>query len=305
MKSMKAVDLFCGCGGMSLGFQNAGIEIIAAFDNWDPAINIYRDNFQHAVYDIDLNSDNAVEQIRMLNPEMIIGGPPCQDFSIAGNRNMGERANLTIRFANIVSEVRPTWFVMENVYNIERMPILPKAQKIFKNAGYGLTVRILNASHCGVPQARRRFFMVGLLGAKDNFLGRALDLPQTKLPMTVRDYLDDALQTQFYYMHPRSYNRRGVFSIDEPSATIRGVNRPIPQGYKMHRGDKADPKDGGVRELTTKERSYLQTFPDGFLLEGKKTDVEQAIGNAVPVKLAEYVAQRIIDYSRQKGEVGK
>jgi DNA (cytosine-5)-methyltransferase 1 len=236
---------------------------------------------------------------------MIIGGPPCQDFSIAGSRNMGERANLTIRFANIVSEIKPTWFVMENVYNIERMPILPKAKKIFKKVGYGLTIRILNASHCGVPQARRRFFMIGLLGEKDDFLGRALDLALTKVPLTVRDYLGDTLDTQFYYMHPRSYNRRGVFSVDEPSATIRGVNRPIPQGYKKHHGDKANPSDGGVRELTTKERSYIQTFPRGFVLEGKKTDVEQAIGNAVPVKLAEFVAQRIIEFSRQKSEAGK
>jgi DNA (cytosine-5)-methyltransferase 1 len=300
---MKAVDLFCGCGGMSRGFQDAGVEVLSAFDNWEPAINIYRDNFQHPVHNVDLNTADAVEQIRKLNPEMIIGGPPCQDFSIAGSRNMGERANLTIRFANIVGEIRPTWFVMENVYNIERMPILPKACEIFKKAGYGLTVRILNASHCGVPQARRRFFMIGLMGAKDDFLGRALDLAQTKLPLTVRDYLGDTLQMQFYYMHPRSYNRRGVFSIDEPSATIRGVNRPIPQGYKKHHGDKADPANGGVRELTTKERSYLQTFPKDFVFDGKKTDVEQAIGNAVPVKLAEYVAQRIIEYSRQKNEV--
>lgn len=218
---------------------------------------------------------------------------------------MGERANLTLRFANIVNEIRPTWFVMENVYNIEKMPILPKAQKIFKKAGYGLTIRILNASHCGVPQARRRFFMIGLLGAKDDFLGRTLDLAQSRLPMTVRDYLGDSLKTQFYYMHPRSYSRRGVFSIDEPSATIRGVNRPIPQSYKKHHGDKADPSDGGVRELTTKERSYLQTFPEKFILNGRKTDVEQAIGNAVPVKLAEFVARRIIEYSRQKSGASK
>lgn len=302
---MRAVDLFCGCGGMSLGFQNAGVEVLAAFDNWEPAINIYRDNFKHPVHNVDLNAVDAVGQIRALNPEMIIGGPPCQDFSIAGSRNMGERANLTVRFANIVSDVRPTWFVMENVYNIERMPILPKARRIFKKAGYGVTIRILNASHCGVPQARRRFFMIGLLGAKDDFLGRALDLAQTKLPMTVRDYLGDKLQTQFYYMHPRSYNRRGVFSVDEPSATIRGVNRPIPQGYKKHHGDKADPSDGGVRELTTKERSYIQTFPNNFVLEGNKTDLEQAIGNAVPVKLAEFVARRIIEYSRRISEAGK
>lgn len=297
--------MFCGCGGMSLGFQNAGIEVLAAYDNWMPAINIYKDNFSHPVYNFDLNTAEAVEQITAFEPDMIIGGPPCQDFSIAGDRNMGERANLTIRFANIVSEVRPKWFVMENVYNIERMPILPKAKRIFKKAGYGLTIRILNASHCGVPQARRRFFMIGMLGAKDNFLGRKLDLAQTKMQMTVRDYLNDTLQTQYYYMHPRSYNRRAVFTIDEPSATIRGVNRPIPQGYKKHHGDKADVADGGVRALTTKERSYLQTFPKGFVLEGNKTDLEQAIGNAVPVKLSEFVATQIVEYSRKQSKVGK
>lgn len=302
---MRTVDLFCGCGGMSLGFQNAGVDILASFDNWEPAISVYKDNFDHPIFNLDLNLTDAIDQIRTLKPDMIIGGPPCQDFSIAGNRNMGERANLTLRFANIVNEIRPTWFVMENVYNIEKMPILPKAQKIFKKAGYGLTIRILNASHCGVPQARRRFFMIGLLGAKDDFLGRTLDLAQSRLPMTVRDYLGDSLKTQFYYMHPRSYSRRGVFSIDEPSATIRGVNRPIPQSYKKHHGDKADPSDGGVRELTTKERSYLQTFPEKFILNGRKTDVEQAIGNAVPVKLAEFVARRIIEYSRQKSGASK
>lgn len=302
---MKAVDLFCGCGGMSLGFENAGIEVLAAYDNWAPAISIYKSNFSHPVHDLDLNAEEAIDHIKAYKPDIIIGGPPCQDFSIAGDRNLGARANLTIRFANIVKEIKPTWFVMENVYNIERMPILPKAKRIFKKAGYGLTIRILNASHCGVPQARRRFFMIGLLGAKDNFLGRKLDLAQTKIQMTVRDYLNDTLQTQYYYMHPRSYNRRAVFTIDEPSATIRGVNRPIPQGYKKHHGDKADVADGVVRALTTKERSYLQTFPPGFVLEGNKTDLEQAIGNAVPVKLAEFVALRIIEYLQQKSEAGK
>jgi len=299
---MKAVDLFCGCGGMSLGFQNAGIEILAAFDNWEPAIGIYRNNFKHPVIKCDLNGNDAINYIKKYKPDMIIGGPPCQDFSIAGDRNMGERANLTIRFANIISKVNPTWFVMENVYNIERMPILPKAKRIFKKAGYGLTIRILNASHCGVPQARRRFFMIGLLNAIDNFLGRQLDLALLEIPMTVHDYLGDSLKTKYYYMHPRSYNRRAVFSIDEPSATIRGVNRPIPQGYKKHHGDKANPSEGGVRELTTKERSYIQTFPSDFKLEGNKTDVEQAIGNAVPVKLAEFVAIRIMEYTRRQSE---
>ena len=97
-------------------------------------------------------------------------------------------------------------------------------------------------------------------------------------------------------MHPRSYNRSAVFSIDEPSATIRGINRPIPENYKRHRGDKADITDG-VRTLTTMERGLLQTFPKSFLFPGAKTDVELAIGNAVPPVLANYIAQSIKQYN--------
>jgi DNA (cytosine-5)-methyltransferase 1 len=100
-------------------------------------------------------------------------------------------------------------------------------------------------------------------------------------------------------MHPRSYNRRAVFSIYEPSATIRGVNRPIPENYKMHRADKADVGDGCVRALTTKERSYIQTFPEWFEFSGNKTKDEQMIGNAVPIKLAEYVAKCIQEYNNK------
>ena len=118
--------------------------------------------------------------------------------------------------------------------------------------------------------------------------------------MTVREYLGDKLHTQYYYMHPRSYNRRAVFSVDEPSATIRGVNRPIPETYKKHHADAADVADGGVRALTTKERSFIQTFPEDFVLLGNKTAVEQAIGNAVPVNLATYVAKAILEYMDEK-----
>lgn len=300
LRRYKTIDLFSGCGGMSLGFQNAGFEILAAYDNWKPAVDVYELNFDHPIFSEDLADEKVQKRIKAFKPNVIIGGPPCQDFSIAGHRNMGERANLTIRYAEIISRLKPKWFVMENVYNIERMPVLPKAIKIFKDGEYGLTTRILNASYCGVPQARIRFFMVGHLGDKDDFLGELLDGRQSEKAMTVYDYLGDSFHTEYYYMHPRSYNRRAVFSIHEPSATIRGVNRPIPDGYKRHHADKADISDG-VRALTSKERSYIQTFPESFIFEGKKTDVEQAIGNAVPVKLAEYVAKCILEYEQKEG----
>lgn len=292
---MRVIDLFAGCGGMSLGFENVGFDIVAAFDNWDAAITIYESNFSHPIYKKDLGADDVIQQISDLHPDIIMGGPPCQDYSIAGKRELGKRANLTIRFAEIVSTVKPTWVVFENVYNIERFSTVTVLKQMLSDAGYGITTRVLDASRCGVPQKRQRFFLVGKLGERDGFLDEALTSNLSNKQMTVRDYLGDTLNTEFYYMHPRSYNRRAVFSIDEPAATIRGINRPIPENYKRHHADKADICDG-VRALTTRERGYIQTFPDTFKFLGAKTDVELAIGNAVPPALAMYVANCIKQY---------
>ncbi len=114
--------------------------------------------------------------------------------------------------------------------------------------------------------------------------------------MTIRDYLGDSLGLDFYYRHPRNYNRRGVFSIDEPSPTVRGVNRPIPSGYKINSCDPEGINLNDIRPLTTIERSYIQTFPKTFKFDGTKTNLEQMIGNAVPVELAKYVAESINIY---------
>ncbi|WP_374849047.1 DNA cytosine methyltransferase [Enterococcus gallinarum] len=299
MKKIRTVDLFSGCGGMSLGFQNAGFDVVAAYDYWEPAVQVYEQNFNHPIYNMDLSDEQVVEHISNSDPEIIIGGPPCQDFSIAGKRKYGERADLSISYAKIISSIKPNWFVMENVYNIEKSPMLSKAINIIKDAGYGITKKVIDASYCGVPQARRRFFMIGKIGEIDGFLDEIITKNMSNNKMTLHDYLGDSLNTEYYYMHPRSYNRRAVFSIHEPSATIRGVNRPIPENYKMHRADKADVGDGCVRALTTKERSYIQTFPEWFEFSGNKTKDEQMIGNAVPIKLAEYVAKCIQEYNNK------
>ena len=137
--------------------------------------------------------------------------------------------------------------------------------------------------------------MIGVHQGKDNELIPYLEKNLSKKSMTVRDYMGNKLGIEYYYRHPRSYKRRGIFSIDEPSPTIRGVNRPIPTTYQKHPGDVV-PLSSNVRPLTTQERSYIQTFPDNFIWEGSKTNLEQMIGNAVPVKLAEYVANAILDY---------
>ncbi len=296
MNKFRTIDLFCGGGGLSQGLQNAGFDIVASFDCWDAAIDFYNQNFKHHfAYQQDLSNVNAsVEHIRKWNPAIIVGGPPCQDFSSAGKRNSdGERAALTISYAKIVTTIRPQLFIMENVERALKAPTYQQAIKIFSDAGYHITIAILDASLCGVPQKRKRAVVVGSLRKPSIPLIDVYKKLQSPKPMTVRDYLGNSLGIDYYYRHPRSYARRGIFSIDEPSPTVRGVNRPIPKGYAGHPGDAAPVTTPHLRPLTTKERSLIQTFPPKWILNGVKSDVEQIIGNAVPVKLAEFIGRAI------------
>ena len=274
-----AIDLFSGCGGFSLGFQQAGVEILAAIDIWNVALDVYRANFTHPAIQQDLSDElTAIDIIQKFNPDMLIGGPPCQDFSSAGKRNIdGDKANLTYSFANIVCAIKPKWFVMENVQRITKSSIITQISKQLDNSGYGLSSIILDASLCNTPQSRYRFFLIGELGGQQNALVELLKVGLSSQPMTIRDYLGDSLNLEYYYRHPRSYARRGIFSIDEPSPTIRGVNRPIPPNYKLHSGDPQSIDLATIRPLTTIERSYVQTFPASFKFFGTKTNLEQMI----------------------------
>lgn len=291
---MRVVDLFSGCGGLSLGFQKAGFDVVAAYDNWDKAVATYRYNFTHPAFKADLmDAETVSEDIKQHTPDMIIGGPPCQDYSSAGKRDEdGGRAILTMKYAQIVCNVSPEWFVMENVHNISKYKTIYEAIDLLKSHGYGILYEVLNAAYCGVPQRRKRFIMVGRKGERDGFFDEYFSKGRSEKEMTVRDYFGDKLGVSVYYRHPRSYARRGIFSIDEPSPTIRGVNRPIPAGYQIRENDASQTKDG-VRPLTTRERASIQTFPEDFEFFGGRSEIEQMIGNAVPVNLAKYVGSAI------------
>lgn len=285
---------------MSLGFQNAGFEIIAGFDNWKKAVEVYKENFKHDVYEIDLkNKDELFKILDNLNFDMIIGGPPCQDFSIAGKRDETcGRADLTLDFTDIIVKYMPKWIVMENVQRIEKSETLKVVRTDLKLAGYGFSEVVLNAKFCNVPQDRKRFFLIGKLGESDQFMNDLLLKYPSKKALSVREYFGEKLDIEYYYRHPWSYNRRAIYSIDEPSPTIRGVNRPVPPKYKKHKGDAIGPGPD-LRPLTTKERMMIQTFPESFILEGTKTNLEQMVGNAVPVKLGEHVGKSINNYINQ------
>lgn len=296
VEETKTVDLFCGCGGMSMGFLNAGFDIVAAFDHWRPAVEVYRTNFEHDVFECDLYDPNVEAVIKKIKPNLIVGGPPCQDFSSAGpNKHMSDRAGLIDRYVDIVAAANPNYFVMENVPRVRLRPVFLRAVERLRLLGYGLNLRVLDACFCGVPQQRKRLFLVGAKKAEDGFLDSYLDKGLSAKPMTLREYFGTSLGTEYYFRVPTNYSRRGVFSVDEPSLTIRGVDRPIPPGYPRH---PEDPVAIGpqVRAFTVLERSYIQTFPKSFKFHGGKSNLNMMIGNAVPVKLAEYVAMALAQY---------
>lgn len=303
----RTIDLFSGCGGMSLGFQNAGFDIVAAYDNWDPAVKVYRNNFSnHPIYENDLTDEKVQNKIALMKPDIIIGGPPCQDFSSAGHRDVTlGRAALTLSYKDIILKARPPYFVMENVPQIQNYEIFNTVVDSFHDAGYALTQIVLDASYCGVPQSRKRFFLIGALNSKENFLENSLSNHQSANQLTMREYFENIgvdLGVDYYFRVPRSYSRRGIFSIDEPCQTIRGVDRPIPPGYPGHPSDPV-PIGPNVKALSIEERSYVQTFPVGFKFEGSRTDLNQMIGNAVPVNLAQYVADALRDYINTRERV--
>ena len=208
----------------------------------------------------------------------------------------GERADLTKGFGAIVAECRPMYFIMENVPQVRLSASYKAMRKKLVGAGYRITESVLDASLCGVPQSRKRFFSFGSLdeGRTHMFVDSIEDRSADE-KMTVKDYLGDTIDIEFYYRHPRNYSRRSVFTVDEPSPTIRGVNRPVPPGYKGNHLDSAPPSS--VRPLTTFERSRIQTFPEqwDWNSNDRNADAELQIGNAVPVNLASFVATGILD----------
>lgn len=163
-----ALDLFCGAGGLSLGLQDAGFEIVAAVDNCGPAMASYAKNFEHPSYKEDIKTIGAItlKKWGIRQPiDLIAGGPPCQGFSIQRiGEDADERNDLVFEFGRIICEIRPRMFLMENVPGLlgkRGVNAVKRFTKLMIDAGYILTHEVLDAVNFGVPQFRRRVFYVG------------------------------------------------------------------------------------------------------------------------------------------------
>lgn len=176
--TLKFADLFCGVGGFSLGLQQAGLECTLAVDFNEYAIQAYKGNFSHRCEQLDLslpeNQEKVAKYINESHTDLIVGGPPCQGFSIFGNRRFvntknhdltkDKRNDLVFAYANIVVQSKVKWFIMENVPGIlsaHNGEYVNTIVEFFNSHGYRTEYRIINAADYGAPQLRKRFILIG------------------------------------------------------------------------------------------------------------------------------------------------
>jgi DNA (cytosine-5)-methyltransferase 1 len=160
------IDLFCGAGGLSCGFRQAGFIVLAGIDNWEEALVTYRRNFPDSKT---INADIekvTPQEIAVDNVDVIIGGPPCQGFSISGKRLINDPRNKLYKaFVSLVAHYKPKIFVMENVPGVMRLFNGKVKEQIitdFSAVGYTVETKLLSAENYGVPQQRKRVFFVGI-----------------------------------------------------------------------------------------------------------------------------------------------
>lgn len=320
MKSddMKLLSFFCGCGGLDLGFRNAGYQIAWANDNARSVKDTYVFNFPKTSFcDCNIN-DLSMDEIPS-DAIGIIGGPPCQSWSNAGKGGGFDdsRGRVFLTFINILKEKKPLFFVAENVKGLLAARN-KKSYRIIKNsfveAGYDVWINCLNANDYDVPQNRERVFFVGFRKG----LGVNYEFPRpSEIKPIVRDGIGDlqdsavpmgqtpVLNAHEYWEGSYSYifmSRNRVLDWNKPSYTIQASGRQTsihPQAPKMIKIEKDhfEFSQEGLhlyRRLTARECARIQTFPDDFIFKYKTlNDVYKMIGNAVPVNLAYHIGLSI------------
>lgn len=313
--SPTVVDLFCGCGGFSHGFLNAGFSVVTAVDIWDKAIESYRKNHP-SIADVFCKDITSLEtsELSIKSCDVVAGGPPCQGFSVAGKRQLGDpRNDLFRQFLRFIEFLKPKFTVMENVVGILSMKahdgtlVMNSILKGYDEAGYHVTYQVLNAADYGVPQKRRRVIFIGVRKDLVDKLEQGVSLFPDKtchlhVPvssvLTPRDQVDKkyflsekallGIATKKQRMKEKNYGFGAQFlDLTRPCYTIPA--RYWRDGYDaLVRYSETD-----VRRLTEKELALVQTFPKEYHFHGNKRQVIEQIGNAVPPLLAFHIAKHL------------
>jgi DNA (cytosine-5)-methyltransferase 1 len=339
-----AIDLFCGAGGFSLGFKQAGFELLAALDNDKAARETYKCNFNLNPLTNDVSQITSPELLDFAHAKpgectVVIGGPPCQGFSVQrrGSRK-DSRNNLVKVFLDLTLDIRPRFFVIENVGGLlsrHGREFHKYVEHASASEGYRCFVKTLNAADFGVPQIRRRVFMVGeRLDEGRSYFSFPIPTHRPEAYITVRRAIGSLPSPPpDGSPHPKVWNhfreaRLSPVNLKRIAQIPEGGGRehlpaelalPCHTNNKKHRhldvyGRLAWDKPAVTltarfdsftrgrfghpvehRTITLREGARLQSFPDDFRFFGNREEIARQIGNAVPPLLAKAVAASILD----------
>ena len=300
---MRVVSLFCGAGGLDLGFIQAGHEIVWANDIYADAVDTYRRNIGNHVVCGDITAQKSAD---IPDCDIVVGGFPCQGFSVANTkRHAGDSRNVLYReLLRVIRDKRPVFFLAENVKGLLHFDGGRAFKRIiadFTKAGYRVAYRLFNAADFGVPQRRERIIIVGTridvnfdfsfpapTHARDGSGGLrrwkgvadALSvLPDPNLPNDIPNHVYSRYKLNFNgYLGHRPLDP----SMPAPTVTARGDDRG---------GVVILPHPNAERRMTGRELATVQGFPLDFGFSGNLSSVYRQIGNAVPPPLAKAIAE--------------
>lgn len=304
----KVLDLFCGGGGFSTGFEQGGFEVLAGVDEDEDSLDTFDKNHDAPSYNIDLSEVDSEELLHRVGVDKseidgVIGGPPCQGFSQAGDRNPDDERNKLVKnYFSIIGELKPDFFVMENVRAItydRNSHIIEYIEERLNKTDYSYEYDVLNAADYGVPQTRKRIFILGMLNeepmlpdpenkGEDNWIG-------------VSDVIDvpDGQIVSSYGTQETLRGERNTRDIDQPSYTLRATRcliDIIPDDYRPPEdGDIPSISDVRIYRFDEEDASKIQSFPNDYEFEGNLTSQRSQIGNAVPPKMSKSIAEKITD----------
>lgn len=290
----RVIDLFAGCGGLSLGFEAAGYETIG-YELDEAAVETYNKNLKGHCH-----LQKLEVGFQYPHAEIIIGGPPCQPFSVFGNqKGMQDARDGFPIFIDAIKQVQPKVFLFENVRNLaySHKWYFDMIQDALHKLGYFIEYKCMNAVHYGVPQNRERLIVVG---HRSSFRYPTIQNRQITVGEAIGDLIDSvqdeskiltARQDEYiatYEKKSSCINPRDLYP-DRPARTLTCRNlagcTSDMQRVRL--------KDGRRRRLVVREAARLQSFPDWFEFEGTEIKQFNQIGNAVPPLLAYQLALRV------------
>lgn len=319
-RELKIIDLFCGAGGLSSGFQLAGFKTILGVDNNARAIETFLANHTHSkAICNDMRNVTAQEIINKMEKQsvdVIVGGPPCQGFSMAGNRDPNDPRNSMFKeYVKVVDAIRPKIFVMENVRGLLSMKnkrgenIIDIIMNEFnKLKDYDVKYYPVNSADYGVPQRRRRVFIIGVkrgysfkfpdkthskeseeglkrwVGVGEVILKRK-DIPEK--------YFYSEKLIKGFLRRERENKKKGVGfgwqfnKLDQPSYTLSA------RYWKDGAESLIKYDESTIRMLTPVECALIQSFPKNYVFKGNEREVYTQVGNAVPPLMAAAIAKSI------------